>query len=58
MRLLHSWDADVDHGTATRNPNPDRETTRLSLNDNICRRTGYEDIVSSVELMAVERGVG
>jgi carbon-monoxide dehydrogenase small subunit len=31
------------------NPNPDRETIRLRLNDNICRCTGYEDIVSSVE---------
>ena len=31
------------------NPNPDRETIRLRLNDNICRCTGYEDIVNSVE---------
>ena len=31
------------------NPNPDRETIRARLNDNICRCTGYEDIVNSVE---------
>jgi carbon-monoxide dehydrogenase small subunit len=31
------------------NPNPDRDTIRLRLNDNICRCTGYEDIVDSVE---------
>jgi carbon-monoxide dehydrogenase small subunit len=31
------------------NPRPDRETIRARLNDNICRCTGYEDIVSSVE---------
>jgi len=31
------------------NPAPDRETIRLRLNDNICRCTGYEDIVNSVE---------
>jgi aerobic-type carbon monoxide dehydrogenase small subunit (CoxS/CutS family) len=43
------------------NPNPDRETIRLRLNDNICRCTGYEDIISSVEraveLMRAERAV-
>jgi carbon-monoxide dehydrogenase small subunit len=43
------------------NPNPDRETIRARLNDNICRCTGYEDIVSSVEraveLMRAEGGV-
>jgi carbon-monoxide dehydrogenase small subunit len=43
------------------NPNPDRETIRLRLNDNICRCTGYEDIVSSVEraveLMRAEKAV-
>ena len=42
------------------NPSPDRETIRMRLNDNICRCTGYEDIVSSVEraieLMREERG--
>jgi len=31
------------------NPNPDREMIRARLNDNICRCTGYEDIVNSVE---------
>ena len=31
------------------NPNADRETIRTRLNDNICRCTGYEDIVNSVE---------
>jgi carbon-monoxide dehydrogenase small subunit len=43
------------------NPNPDRETIRARLNDNICRCTGYEDIVSSVEraveLMRGEKAV-
>jgi len=43
------------------NPNPDRETIRLRLNDNICRCTGYEDIMSSVEraveLMRAEKAV-
>jgi aerobic carbon-monoxide dehydrogenase small subunit len=43
------------------NPNPDRETIRQRLNDNICRCTGYEDIVSSVEraveLMRGEKAV-
>ena len=43
------------------NPNPDRETIRLRLNDNICRCTGYEDIVNSVqravELMRGETAV-
>ena len=41
------------------NPNPDRATVRARLNDNICRCTGYEDIVNSVlraaELMAEGR---
>jgi aerobic carbon-monoxide dehydrogenase small subunit len=40
------------------NPNPDREDIRECLNDNICRCTGYEDIVSSVELMRGEKAVG
>lgn len=31
------------------NPAPDREIIWLRLNDNICRCTGYEDIVNSVE---------
>ncbi len=31
------------------NPAPDRGTIRMRLNDNICRCTGYEDIVNSVE---------
>jgi aerobic-type carbon monoxide dehydrogenase small subunit (CoxS/CutS family) len=31
------------------NPHPDRDTIRARLNDNICRCTGYEDIVNSVE---------
>jgi carbon-monoxide dehydrogenase small subunit len=31
------------------NPAPDRRTIRARLNDNICRCTGYEDIVNSVE---------
>ena len=31
------------------NPTPDRDTIRARLNDNICRCTGYEDIVNSVE---------
>ena len=31
------------------NPSPDRETIRTRLSDNICRCTGYEDIVNSVE---------
>ena len=31
------------------NPQPDRDTIRQRLNDNICRCTGYEDIVNSVE---------
>ena len=31
------------------NPEPDREAIRARLNDNICRCTGYEDIVNSVE---------
>ena len=43
------------------NPHPDRETIRLRLNDNICRCTGYEDIVNSVvravELMRGETAV-
>ena len=43
------------------NPNPDRDTIRLRLNDNICRCTGYEDIVDSVEhaveLMRAEQAV-
>ena len=42
------------------NPNPDRETIRARLNDNICRCTGYEDIISSVlraaEILAQEKG--
>ena len=43
------------------NPNPDRAQIRERLNDNLCRCTGYEDIISSVEraveLMRAERGV-
>jgi len=43
------------------NPAPDRETIRARLNDNICRCTGYEDIVNSVEraveLMRGEKAV-
>ena len=31
------------------NPQPDRDAIRQRLNDNICRCTGYEDIVNSVE---------
>jgi carbon-monoxide dehydrogenase small subunit len=42
------------------NPNPDRATIRARLNDNICRCTGYEDIVNAVEraveLMRAESG--
>ena len=43
------------------NPHPDRDTIRLRRNDNICRCTGYEDIVNSgvraVELMRGETAV-
>jgi aerobic carbon-monoxide dehydrogenase small subunit len=43
------------------NPSPDRETIRLRLNDNICRCTGYEDIVNSVmravELLRAEKAL-
>ena len=31
------------------NPQPTRDAIRQRLNDNICRCTGYEDIVNSVE---------
>ncbi len=31
------------------NPRADRETIRRRLNDNLCRCTGYEDIVNAVE---------
>ena len=43
------------------NPNPDRSEIRERLNDNLCRCTGYEDIISSVEraveLMRTEQGI-
>lgn len=36
------------------NPDPDREQIRISLSGNLCRCTGYENIVDAVERAASE----
>jgi carbon-monoxide dehydrogenase small subunit len=34
------------------NPNPDEETIRNAISGNICRCTGYQNIVEAVKLAA------
>jgi carbon-monoxide dehydrogenase small subunit len=40
----------------SRNPSPDEETIRISLRGNLCRCTGYEAIVDSVQAAAAAIG--
>ena len=38
-----------------RNPHPDEDTIRAALSGNLCRCTGYQNILNAVE-RAVKRG--
>jgi carbon-monoxide dehydrogenase small subunit len=40
----------------SRNPSPDVETIRVSLRGNLCRCTGYETIVDSIQAAAAAIG--
>ena len=49
MRLLHAGD-DADLGRAPQeNPSPTDEEIRWALSGNICRCTGYQNIVKAVQ---------
>ena len=41
-------------GLLEENPDPDREEIREALEGNICRCTGYENIVNAVESAAAK----
>jgi carbon-monoxide dehydrogenase small subunit len=43
-------------GIVNRNPNPSEETIRTELEGNICRCTGYHNIVKSVKTGAENMG--
>jgi xanthine dehydrogenase iron-sulfur cluster and FAD-binding subunit A len=40
------------------NPSPTREEIRKAINGNLCRCTGYKDIVDAIESAAVQRQRG
>ncbi|MDY0020798.1 MAG: (2Fe-2S)-binding protein [Anaerolineae bacterium] len=40
------------------NPSPTREEIRKAINGNLCRCTGYKDIVDAIEMAAVQRQRG
>jgi carbon-monoxide dehydrogenase small subunit len=49
MRLLHAGNGDVGGAAARRQPGGQREEIREALDGNICRCTGYQNIVKSIQ---------
>ena len=48
-RLLHTWNGDgSDHGLLEENPSATEEEIRIGLEGNLCRCTGYHNIVQAV----------
>ncbi len=52
MRLLHPGHGHVHHRPARREPNPSEAEIREGIEGNLCRCTGYHNIVRSVEKAA------
>ncbi len=48
VRVLHPGDDDGRQGAPGRNPDPTEEDVRWALSGNLCRCTGYQNIVKSV----------
>jgi carbon-monoxide dehydrogenase small subunit len=44
------------HDLLADDPDPDRETIRTALKGNVCRCTGYQNVVDAVETAAARRG--
>ena len=49
MRLLHAGDDHGRHRPAQANPNPSEDEIRHGLEGNLCRCTGYHNIVKAVQ---------
>jgi len=47
VRLLHAGNGDGDHFAAGGEPDPTEEYIRLGLEGNLCRCTGYHNIVAA-----------
>jgi carbon-monoxide dehydrogenase small subunit len=52
VRLLHAGHPDVDDPLLRDQPTPDEHTVREALSGNLCRCTGYQNIVEAVQLAA------
>jgi carbon-monoxide dehydrogenase small subunit len=48
MRLLHAGDDHVGHGAVAGEPDADEAEVREYLEGNICRCTGYHNIVKAI----------
>ena len=48
MRVLHPRHDDGRQGAAGENPDPTEDEVRWALSGNLCRCTGYQNIVKSV----------
>ena len=55
MRLLHAGDDARQRGAARGEPDPTEEEIRWAISGNICRCTGYQNIVKAVQWAATKR---
>jgi len=52
MRLLYSRNDNAAYQLLKRNPNPTEEEIRWGISGNLCRCTGYQNIVEAIKYAA------